>query len=338
MRKNVEFNKREIMIDFILPWVDGSDKNWQRKFSAYNNNLLENDSRFTRYRDWDLLKYWFRGVECYAPWVNKIHFVTDDQIPDWLNIAHPKINIVDHKSYIPSEYLPTFSSHPIELNMHKINGLSENFVLFNDDVFIIDDIDTEDFFKDGLPCDMAVQNALTPGGIAKIILNDIELIAKNFSKKEVLRKNMSKWFNLNYGKDLFRNVCLSPWPEFSSFYVPHLAQPFLKSTLEKVWEAEYEVLHNTCKNKFRNNSDVNAYLFRFWHLCEGNFYPKSSKKLGAFHHMQDSSVDSICNIIKEKKHKIIAISDDEYLDFSLAKEKLKASFDLNFKGKSSYER
>lgn len=66
------------------------------------------------------LKYWFRGVEKYAPWVHKIYFVTCGQKPDWLNENHDKLVLVNHEDYIPHEYLPTFSSHTIELNFHRI--------------------------------------------------------------------------------------------------------------------------------------------------------------------------------------------------------------------------
>ena len=112
-------------IDFVIPWVDGTDSQWSQKCSRFlpENSALEE----CRYRDWGLLKYWFRAVECYAPWVRKIHFVTDGQIPDWLNTEHPKLHVVNHGDYIPKEYLPTFSSHTIELNLHRIAGLSEHF-------------------------------------------------------------------------------------------------------------------------------------------------------------------------------------------------------------------
>lgn len=31
------------------------------------------------YREWGTFKYWFRGVEKFAPWVNKVYLVTDNQ-------------------------------------------------------------------------------------------------------------------------------------------------------------------------------------------------------------------------------------------------------------------
>ena len=92
-------------IDFVLPWVDGSDKEWQKEFNAHLTDDIrhkEIDINKNRYRDNKLLKYWFRGVEKYAPWVRKIHFVTMNQRPAWLNVENPKLHLVNHSDYIPS--------------------------------------------------------------------------------------------------------------------------------------------------------------------------------------------------------------------------------------------
>ena len=102
-------------IDFVVTWVDGNDPAWQQEKQKYT--AVNADVRVNRYREWDQLKYWFRAVEKYAPWVNKIHFVTWGHLPEWLDTTNPKLNIVNHKDYIPEEYLPTFSSHTIELHL-----------------------------------------------------------------------------------------------------------------------------------------------------------------------------------------------------------------------------
>ena len=119
-------------IDIIVYWVDGNDPKWQQKRSEYKLDS-SSDAGKNRYRDMGTLKYLFRGIEKFAPWVRKVFFVTDGQIPTWLNKASDKLQIVDHKDYIPAKYLPVFSSHPIELNFHRIEGLSDKFVVMNDD-------------------------------------------------------------------------------------------------------------------------------------------------------------------------------------------------------------
>lgn len=92
-------------IDFVLPWVDGSDKDWialKNKYKAAVNGELSHDPEANadcRYRDYGLLKYWFRGVERFAPWVNRVFFVTCGQKPDWLDESNPKLRLVNHTDY-----------------------------------------------------------------------------------------------------------------------------------------------------------------------------------------------------------------------------------------------
>ena len=58
-------------IDFVMIWVDGNDPEWRKEKDKYSNNVDNNtDNREARFRDWDNLQYWFRGVEKFAPWVN----------------------------------------------------------------------------------------------------------------------------------------------------------------------------------------------------------------------------------------------------------------------------
>ena len=84
----------------------------------------------------NIFRYWFRAVERYAPWVNKVFLVTNGKFPDWINPDNPKLVLVKHDDYIPEEYLPTFNSCAIELHLHRIKDLSEHFVYFNDDTML----------------------------------------------------------------------------------------------------------------------------------------------------------------------------------------------------------
>ena len=120
-------------IDFVITWVDGSDENWQKKKRKYIEDKAGDE---VHYRDWGLLRYLFRSIEKYAPWVHRVYLVTDGQTPEWLNTEHKKLVVTDHKDFIPAEYLPTFNSHTIELNLHRIRGLEEQFVYFNDDFLL----------------------------------------------------------------------------------------------------------------------------------------------------------------------------------------------------------
>ena len=328
----------EEKIDFVMIWVDGNDSKWQEEKNKYLGTKKE---EINRYRDWDNLQYWFRGVEKFAPWVNKIHFVTYGHLPKWLNVNHPKLNIVKHKDYIPEEYLPTFSSIPIELNLHRIENLSENFVFFNDDTFIVNNIKKEDFFKNGKPRDFAIENAIIAleekDTFSHVLLNDISLINKNFSKRQVQRKNLNKWLNLKNGKMLLKTLLLLPWKNFTGISYSHLPNAYKKSTFEEVWKKEYEALDLTSKNKFRTKYDVNQYLFEFWQIVKGEIEFRK-KDYGECIELTNDTIEYACNRIIKPKTKMICINDsDMSIDFEKAKEMIKQAFEKILPDKSEFE-
>ena len=106
-------------IDFVITWVDDKDSIWRAKKETYIEDGTSVGNTEVRYRDWDLMRYWFRGVEKNAPWVRNIFFVTDNQKPEWLRLEHPKLKWIKHTDFIPDEYLPTFNANAIEWNLHN---------------------------------------------------------------------------------------------------------------------------------------------------------------------------------------------------------------------------
>lgn len=326
-------------IDFVIPWVDGNDQMWRRDFSFYLSQYESiDDTRSIRYRNWDNLRYWFRGVEKFAPWVNKVHFITCGQIPDWLNIKAPKLHFVKHSDYIPEQYLPTFSSRPISLWLHCIEGLSEHFVLFDDDMFLIDKVKPERFFRNGLPCDKAALNALSPVPFMHLVYNNMCIINSSFRKHEVLRKNIWKWLSPQAGNKLLRTLVLMPWHNFSSFYEPHLPQVFLKSTFEELWDRHEDVLLRTTASRFRSFSDVSPWLFRDWQLAKGDFVPLNVEKDSAGLMISHDSLDKIVRIIEKQQKKIICFHENEETPFEIAKQRINAAFAKILPEKSSFEK
>ncbi|WP_370840216.1 stealth family protein [Megamonas funiformis] len=180
-------------IDFVVTWVDGNDPIWQAEKAKYSPNKNA-DNRNVRFRDWDNMQYWFRAVEKFAPWVNKIHFVTYGHLPKWLNTNNPKLNIAKHSDFIPQKYLPTFSSRTIEFNLHRIENLTERFVYFNDDMFLLRPVKRELFFagKDCLPTDFAITSTLSVTDKKDTVqyakFNNIVILNSHFDKKEQMKK------------------------------------------------------------------------------------------------------------------------------------------------------
>ena len=330
-------------IDFVIAWVDGSDPKWGKEREKYNNIVdSTQDVDVVRYRDWENLQYWLRAVEKYAPWVNRIHFLTWGHIPNWLNLSNPKLNIVRHEDYIPKEYLPTFNSHTIELNMHRIKGLSEKFVYFNDDMFLTNYVKKEDFFKNGLPCDTFALDTIffEKESAGAYIANNMEIINKHF-EKDIIQKKLfwKKWFKIKYGiNKLYRTMVLSKWHYFPGFFNDHLPTSLLKSTLEEVWNKEKEVLHNTCLDKFRSKRNVNQWIFKYWNLASGNFYPRKGK-FGRCFHLIGKYPYGIQEVIEKKKYYMVCLNDTPRIkSFETHKKIINSSFEKVLSEKSSFEK
>ena len=326
-------------IDFVIIWVDGNDKEWQNEKKKYSTSKSE-DSRNIRYRDWENLKFIFRGIEKFAPWVNKVHFITCGHLPKWLNTNYDQINIVKHSDYIPDKYLPTFSANPIELNLHRIEELSEKFVFFNDDMFLLNKVEEKDFFNNNLPCESAILNATSPAGndiMEYVFFNDWNIINRNFDKNTSIKNNFFKWFNFKYGINILRTVALMPWTNFLGFKFTHLPTSFLKSTFDEIWDKEYDILDKTCEHKFRSKEDVNQYLIKDWQISSGKFYPRKYK-IGRLFKVSDNIRD-ITTTIQNQKYKMICINDDEIdeSNFKIYKKEIIDAFEKILPEKSKFE-
>lgn len=324
-------------IDFVIIWVDGSDPEWQSEKQKYTPG--ENtDNRAIRYLDWDNLEYWFRGVEKYTPWVNKVHFVTWGHLPKWLNTSHPKLNIVKHEDYIPKEYLPTFSSHTIELNIHRIKGLSEKFVFFNDDTFILRNMKPNDFFNGDLARDRMAITAITPSDdpISSTIFNNIKIINRHFNKKISMRKNISNLLFPRCGIHGIKTLLTLPYGRFTGFYDDHIPYAYTKTLFNEVWEKEAEILHKTSLDKFRSGDGVNQWLMRYWRLAKGEFI-KCSSRQGKLLTITDDN-DIIHKAIVNQRYNMVCCNDNgEYTDFDRVSKMLRQSFNLILPDKSSFE-
>lgn len=326
-------------IDFVIIWVDGSDPAWLAEKSKYDGSAKSGNTA-VRFRDWDNLQYWFRGVEKFAPWVHQIHFVTWGHLPEWLDTKNPKLHIVNHKDYIPSEYLPTFNANPIELNLHRIEGLSEQFVFFNDDMFITKSVRPEDFFIDGKPCDTYGLNCIyfVEDSVGHINGSDLEQINNHFpGSKKVIRSNFSKWFSPKNGfKNNVKTMMLSTWDWFTGFHYDHLPTCFLKSTYKEVWAKCGKTLDETCRCRFRSGMNVNQWLIKYWQLCKGISVPRGA--LGRVYHLKNDEVGKALKAVESGTHKLICLNDTAMTaDFAETSQAVRDSFEKLLPEKSSFE-
>ncbi len=330
--------ERNSDIDFVITWVDGADPQWLEEFRKWRGDDRTENTSPIRYRDWDHLRYWFRGVERFAPWVSRIHFVTWGHLPEWLDTTHPKLHVTNHRDYIPQEYLPTFSSRTIELNIHRIEGLSERFVYFNDDMFLCRPLPEERFFRQGLPCDMARLSLLSFSSISHAILNMIEIMNRRYRRAEVMRRHPGKWFAPCYGAaNLLKTLDLAVWNTIPALTDTHMPQPYLKETFDKMWHEEREILDATCRSRVRDNAGVNHWLMRYEQLLSGRFSPVSFRdtKLDT---LTEQRIDTIASYVAAGRYAMICLNDSPLIaDFEGVKRKLCGALESLLPEKSSYE-
>lgn len=135
-------------IDVVMPWVDGSDPGHRAELERrWPWQPWLQPARY-RFRDNGELRYALRSIQLNMPWVRTIHLVTNGQAPRWLDLEHPKVNLVTHDLFFERpERLPVFSSSAIEANLHRIGqaGVARHFLLFNDDFFVGQPVDRGEY-------------------------------------------------------------------------------------------------------------------------------------------------------------------------------------------------
>ena len=297
-------------IDFVLPWVDGSDPRWLAEKSRYENSaepIARGDvdaNAECRYRDYGLLRYWFRSIERFAPWVNRVFFVTCGQKPEWLDDGNPRLRMVNHADYIPAECLPTFQSNTIELNLHRIPDLSERFVLFNDDLFLLRPVPPEFFFRKGLPvipCDLGVPRWIGCSNTSRIALNNSGVLKNGLDVERLVWRNMWKFANLRalgIARAVKNVVAFSVNRVYIAGTFGHIAQPHLKSTFEEIWRTCPRALDRTSLSRFRTDDCVSHWLASAWDMVSGRFFPANEKRIGEFIALNGATLGRVCDIIR----------------------------------------
>ena len=334
-------------IDFVVTWLDSGDEEWQQQY-AYYKEKCTGRTEAARFRNMDFFRYWFRAVERYAPWVNKVFLVTNGTFPKWINEDNPKLVLVRHSDYIPKEFLPTFNSYTIEAFMHKITSLSEQFVYFNDDFFLNAPVLPGNFFRDGLPCDnnqesmknVPVYNNLDKYGIYMSILANIGIINAHFDRRQTVSRSLRRWYGFHLGKrGLLLSFLLRGSKEFIGFKWRHFEQPFLKSVIEEAWEKTPELL--LCCSKFREDTQiVPPYFFRYWQFASNRFYPVRLYQSRIFN-LRLSNLDKVRDNLQNPKLISICLNDTANCpddEFDVINRELKSMLEKKYPSKSSFEK
>ncbi len=339
-------------IDFVLPWVDSMDEEWRKRKEYYNGNEEGIENSDARYRDLETLKYVLRSVEKNCPWYNKIYLITEGHFPQWLDLNSKKLVHIKHEDiYFNKEDLPTFNSNSIEMNLINIPALSNKFVYLNDDTVIMRPISKNRFFVEGKAVDFLSHgwvsrnklfDKIKPIGVwGHTVNNNLKLINNvvGVDKVESCHLYDDSYSSLDkisnfLMKHIYKKVLrLSHW---------HFPQPYTKQTLQSVCKHFSNEMLETSKHKFRTKYDIMPYIYRYWHLLNGDFYPKNYND--AYKDMSPVSLESLNDIIRgiESDENIrfacfndnLKLSEDEY---DKIKERLQEYLEEKFPQKASFE-
>lgn len=236
-------------IDLVYLWVDGNDPAWQAKKNVFTRSDNSNEGRNCagRYADNDELLYSLRALELYAPWIRRIFIVTDNQVPKWLNLEHPKIKIIDHRDILPSRALPSFNSAVIEHALHRIPDLAEHFLYANDDMFFNRPVKPEDFF--------------TPDGKPIIRFNRRPFRKLTLFLKQHIRHKPLSYYN--------RTICNSSelverkYGKYIGHKTHHNIDAYRLSDYRHTFETFKDEIEATFDNHIRNDNDIQRNIYSF---------------------------------------------------------------------------
>ncbi|KAA6213485.1 glycosyltransferase [Streptomyces albofaciens JCM 4342] len=224
-------------VDVVYTWVDDTDPRWRERRDAAKRAAgvgIDADSGDVRFRNRDELRYSLRSLAMYAPWVRNIYLVTDDQVPAWLNTDHPGIKVVSHREiFADPDQLPTFNSHAIESQLHRIEGLSEHFLYFNDDVFLGRPLTARSFFNsNGLANFFRSPTAVPPSELSE---DDEGYFAAGKNNRSLLQRHFGRTATHGF------------------LHAPH---PLRRSVLAEIAEKFPEETAATAANRFRGSTDL----------------------------------------------------------------------------------
>lgn len=235
-------SKQPLPVDVVYTWINKNDQ-WKHEFNKAMQNDVENElghysTDAARFEDHNELYYSIKSVRRFMPWVRRIFIVTNNRVdlPEYLQKTD--IEVVLHSEIIRPEYLPTFNSHVIEAHLHKIPDLSENFIYFNDDVFVARPLSRTHFFQD---------NGLASLFVAHKYLDQL------FHRGKHTPTLLASLSSQKLLKRYFEN---SPNQMLVHTYVP-----LKKSCFKSAWD-RYEIeIKGFLNNRFRSDSDLNLATF-----------------------------------------------------------------------------
>ena len=241
-------------IDLVYLWVDGSDMQWLSKKNAFlGKDANANNESIAKARNAnnEELRYALRSASRNTPWIRKIFVVTDEQKPEWLNINHEKIEIIDIRQLLPEIALPCYNSVIIEHFLHKIPDLAEHFLYANDDMFFFKPVQPDFFFnKEGKPI-VRLQKA-PMGKWLNVVKNKLN-IPVNIYRKTIHRSAL---------------MIESKFGKYFEGTPHHNVDAYLKSRYAEVSEMHFKTeILSTVEHHVRSVNDIQRIIYLYYLLA-----------------------------------------------------------------------
>ena len=314
------------MIDIVVTYLNERDEKWQKDFSYWKEReiregraIASNRQAFgeERTREWDIFKYWFRGVENNCPWVRKVFVVVQNErhTPIWLNLDNPKLRVVYHDEFIPKELLPTFNAMTIGMYISNIPDLADNYIMCDDDFYFLNYIKEDRFFKDNRP--VHINNCMRYE-----LYNDMLLQKSDGVFYSILNNN------LEFEKRFMGNNLVK-------YGFSHLPAARKKSFEQKILkEYKDEIFLANVVSKFRNPKNLCNYMFDdLLKIC-------GEAVLGdPYYNCGYCTLKSTVDFNGWETLDMVCFNDTEQLDnYEITKKNLIKFFEKVFPSKSSFER
>jgi hypothetical protein len=232
-----------IEVDAVYLWVNDNDSAWQASRQAalgrsatdgYSiGHSANSDSRF---REFGELEASIRLLAKNAPFIRRVHIVTAGQTPKWrkpIGSLPFELRIVDHTNFMPAEYLPTFNSHALTANLHRIADIAEHFLYLNDDVLVGKPSSAETWFKDHM---LRLRYTATPVPERGNLSADDTVYLPRHNVLALASKE--RW------------PIIEGMPEHG----PH---PIFRDVMVELWQHYQVALERTSQAKFRSATDLN---------------------------------------------------------------------------------
>lgn len=291
-------------MDVVITYVDGLDPLWQKDYEEHTNiPILEK-----RFRDWGTLRYLMRGIEVNMPFIRKVHLIVarDSQVPKWVN--RDNVNIVLHKDIIPEEFLPTFNCNPIELHIHRIKDLDEQYVYFNDDVFPLMKCEPTDFFRNGKG-QLGMSRHLFALDMFKKICRNSDTVARR---------------------------ALGKRPALMFLRPQHVCTPMIKSECEEMYRRVESDIRESISTT-RTAKNISQYVFLNYMYLNGTL---ENRRLSKRHFsLGITSTETLRNFLLKPTKQFTCINDVQlsHERFEELRKVLIEAFETRFPKKSKYE-